>query len=103
MPEEYSNPQGSNFYSDSQSEPSADTSETSTESTGGKTALLPKSALTGQELKPGDEVTFKIVRVMDDQVEVEQAGSQGETTEAPPQETAAAAPMEPGAMSSMMQ
>jgi len=35
------------------------------------TALIAKSALGGYECKPGDEITMKVVRVMDDQVEAQ--------------------------------
>lgn len=39
----------------------------------GETALLPKSILAGKEFRPGEEVVLKIVRVHDDEVEVEYA------------------------------
>ncbi len=35
------------------------------------TALIAKSALGGYDCKPGDEITFKVIRVMDDQVELQ--------------------------------
>lgn len=34
------------------------------------TGLLPKSILAGKDFKPGEEIVLKIVRIMDDQVEV---------------------------------
>lgn len=37
----------------------------------GPAALLPKSLFGSRELKPGDTVTIKISRVMEDEVEVE--------------------------------
>lgn len=33
------------------------------------TALIPKAALMGKKVEPGDTVTFRAVRTMDDQVE----------------------------------
>ena len=62
------------------------------------TAELPKAALGGGDLKPGDEVTLRIVQVMEDSVLVKYA-SEGESEEMPPAE--AEAP--PGAMTSMME
>lgn len=45
----------------------------------GETALLPKSILAGKEFRPGEEVVLKIVRVHDDEVEVEYASEKPET------------------------
>lgn len=39
----------------------------------GETTLIPKSLLAGKDLKPGDEVVLKIVKLYDDQAEVEYA------------------------------
>lgn len=41
-----------------------------TEEQQGPTALVPKSLLAGKDFKPGEEVVFKIVRMLDDEVEV---------------------------------
>lgn len=48
----------------------------------GPTALVPKSVLAGREVKPGDEVTLKVIRIHDDEIEVGSPG--GEETPAPP-------------------
>lgn len=40
------------------------------ETTEGETALLPKSLFMGQDLKPGDTVTLKIVHGYQDEIEV---------------------------------
>lgn len=45
----------------------------------GETALLPKSILAGKEFRPGEEVVLTIVRVHDDEVEVEYASEKPET------------------------
>jgi hypothetical protein len=56
------------------------------------TAELPKSVLGGQEFKPGDEVTLRVVQVTGNSVLVSYAGGE-EEMEAPPPE----APMPAGA------
>lgn len=50
------------------------------EDEGGTTALLPKSILGGKDFKPGEEVVLKIVRIHDDEVEVEYAPEKPEST-----------------------
>ena len=64
------------------------------------TALIAKSALGGYDCKPGDEITFKVIRVMDDQVEAqllrEKKGSEPESAKedaAEPGEEPTANPM----------
>ena len=39
----------------------------------GETTLIPKSILAGKDFQPGDEVVLKIVKLYDDQAEVEYA------------------------------
>lgn len=39
----------------------------------GETALLPKSMFAGKEINPGDEFVFKVVRLYEDEVEIEYA------------------------------
>jgi hypothetical protein len=41
----------------------------------GATALLPKSILAGKKFQPGDEIVLKVVRLYDDEVEVEYASA----------------------------
>ncbi len=43
----------------------------------GETTLIPKSILAGKDFKPGDEVVLKIVKLYDDQAEVEYAPEKG--------------------------
>lgn len=43
----------------------------------GETTLIPKSILAGKDFKPGDEVVLKIVKLYDDQAEVEYATEKG--------------------------
>lgn len=45
------------------------------------TAVLPKSILMGKEFKPGDEVVLKIVRMHEDEIEVEYATGEEEKGE----------------------
>lgn len=47
--------------------------ETETETEGGQTALLPKSVLGGKDFEPGEEVVLKIVKVHEDEIEVQYA------------------------------
>lgn len=47
----------------------------------GETALLPKSILAGKEFKVGEEVVLKIVRMYEDEVEVEYAKGEGGESE----------------------
>lgn len=47
----------------------------------GETALLPKSILAGKEFKVGEEVVLKIVRMYEDEVEVEYAKEKGGESE----------------------
>lgn len=58
-----------------------DSGETDSQDAGGETALLPKSILAGKEFKPGEEVVLKIVRIHDDEVEVEYAADKPEESE----------------------
>jgi hypothetical protein len=52
---------------------------------GMETALLPKSLFHGKDLKPGDKCDVTIVRVLEDQVEVEGCEDEGQE-EQPPEE-----------------
>lgn len=58
------------------------------ETSGGETAVLPKSILGGKEFKPGEEVVLKVVRIHGDSVEVAYAEEKGpgqeEMAQAPP-------------------
>jgi hypothetical protein len=56
------------------------------DSSGGQTALLPKSIFGGKELKPGDKVEVTVARVREDAYEVEYSQAEEEQ----PQESAAA-------------
>ena len=47
------------------------------------TALLPKSILAGKDFKPGEEVVLKVLRILDDQVEVAYATGEGSKEESP--------------------
>ena len=47
----------------------------------GETALLPKSLCAGKELKPGDTLTFKVVHMYDDEIEVSPVSSPSPETE----------------------
>src|SRR5512139_1764347 len=49
---------------DSEQKPESDTEDL------GETALVPKSILAGKTLQPGDTVTFKVVHLYDDEVEL---------------------------------
>lgn len=53
-------------------------SESDTEDLG-ETALVPKSILAGKDLKPGDTVTFKVVHLYDDEIELRPASDEKET------------------------
>lgn len=57
------------------------TGENDSQDTGGETALLPKSILAGKDFKPGEEVVLKIVRIHDDEVEVQYAPDKHEESE----------------------
>lgn len=52
------------------SEPTPRESEEGEHKEEGETALLPRTILQGKDFKPGEEVVLKIVRIMDDQIEV---------------------------------
>lgn len=58
--------------------PPAPKSDQESESAKGQTALLPKSILAGKEFNPGDEVVLKIVRLYENEVEVEYATGEEE-------------------------
>lgn len=47
------------------------------------TGLLPKSILAGKDFQPGEEIVLKIVRIMDDQVEVSYAPEKESKDEGP--------------------
>ena len=69
-------------------------------------ATLPKQVLGGKEFKPGEELTLKIVQVMEDSVLVEYAGGEEAEQEAPPepeQQAPAPAPGPGGGMASLME
>jgi hypothetical protein len=48
---------------------------------GVQTALIPKSVLGGRMPNPGDEITFRVVHIYEDEVEVELAGGREEPEE----------------------
>lgn len=60
---------------DDQSAPDTDQEPDSTDKnekdSGSETTLIPKSMCAGMEIKPGESLTFKVVSVHDDEVEVE--------------------------------
>ncbi len=67
----------------------------------GETVVVPKTILAGKKFNPGDEVVLKVVRIMDDQVELayatgEEEKGEGES-EAPPAQPPMGAP-EPSMM-----
>jgi hypothetical protein len=81
-------PGGDSLYDDAPDAGSAATAE-SKEDEGGETALIPKSLCPG--MKPGDEVTLKIERVLEDQYEASYTPKGGEeesepAAEMPPQD-----------------
>lgn len=80
---------GEDFYSDSTPNASSDAQpkQEGEEKEDGHTEILPKS-ICPEQMKPGDEFKLKVVRVHDDQYEVEYVPEQGAETEAPsaPQE-----------------
>lgn len=84
MPEDYAT-QGEDLYSDTPPtvappDPEAEAPEEEfaeepvpdeeTDKGGEKTALLPKSVFSGQDLKPGYKCQIEVVRVHDDEVEI---------------------------------
>lgn len=62
-----------------------------TESPEGKTALLPKTILGGKEFAPGDEVVLKVVKVYEDEIEVQPSGGE-ESEKAPEANSEASSP-----------
>lgn len=52
-------------------EESMDTEDTDTGESVGETALVPKNVMMGKELNPGDTVTFKVVKLYEDEVELQ--------------------------------
>jgi len=60
---------------DTEQNPESDTEDL------GETALVPKSILAGKELQPGDTVTFKVVHLYDDEVELRPASESNEEEE----------------------
>lgn len=80
MPDEYFPTAGAEdaMPSEETPEPGADTPPEETE--GGTTALLPKSVLGGKDFEPGEEVVLKVVKVHEDEVEVEYAPEKPDET-----------------------
>jgi hypothetical protein len=71
---------------------------------GGKTCLLPKSAF--PEAKPGDKISVSVVRVHEQEIEVEPAGQSEEKSEDAPQEAPEPSPEgggQGGGMASMLE
>lgn len=66
------------------------------------TALLPKSILAGKDFKPGDEVVLKIVKMFEDEVQVEYASEKGESSPQETEQPAEAPAPDGGNMASMM-
>lgn len=77
----------SDYYSDNPGESETTTSSSPAspperkDADEGETALLPKSILAGKDFKPGEEVVLKIVRMYEDEIEVEYAHDKGEESE----------------------
>ncbi len=75
------------YYSDGESAGAATSeappAEEPQEDSGGSTALLPKSFFPGGSPQPGKECTVRVVRVQDDQVEVEYSEKGGDEPTAP--------------------
>jgi beta-lactam-binding protein with PASTA domain len=51
------------------------------ESSDAENALIPKSILAGQDIKPGQEITLKVVHVYEDEVEVQYSKGDSEAAE----------------------
>lgn len=66
----------------------------------GETALVPKTILAGKELQPGDTVTFKVVHLYDDEIEL-QPVSEGKETETETEPEGMSANAEIDAMAAM--
>lgn len=95
------------LYSDTESEPGpavepAEAPEEETPEESSNTFTLPIEALSGQELKPGDQVSLEVVRVNEDSVEVRKPGD-AEPEETEPEAPAAPPPAAGGEMSGMME
>ena len=73
------------------SKKSAPRDSSESEDAEGETALLPKNICPG--MKPGDELRLRVVRVHEDQYEVEYEGKGGEKAE-PPEDNEMASMME---------
>jgi len=100
----YANPgSGEDNYSDAPatapSTPDASKDNDADEEGGGETALLPKSLC--PDMKPGDTIPVKVVRIHEDQYEVSYEPEKKEETEEPMAPEAPAG--EGGEMESMMQ
>ncbi|HUD74610.1 MAG TPA: hypothetical protein VMQ76_06010 [Terracidiphilus sp.] len=78
-----------NYYGDDGAQPAkpaaAPEKDDDSAGAGMETALLPKSLFHGKDLKPGDKCDITVVRVHEDQVEVEGCEG-GEEDEEQPQE-----------------
>jgi hypothetical protein len=96
-------PNRTNYYADAEPSnvnpgPADKTTEAPKEDEQGETAEIPKAVLGGRDLKPGEEVTLKVVKVLDGSVLVSASGGDDEREEEPPPEQEAApAPTEPPA------
>ena len=82
------------FYADAapdqEETPASPEKETASDSS---VATIPKQALGGKDLKPGDQVSFRVVQVNDDSVLVEaSSGEEAEEKEEEPQPEQAPAP-----------
>ena len=68
------------------------------------TAIVPKAALHGKDVSVGDEVTFKITRMGENDVEVVCVDEYGEKSEPPGEDTGAEAGAQPpDSMGSMLE
>lgn len=78
MPDEYFPTAGAEDDMGMEETPQPDADTPPEETEGGTTALLPKSVLGGKDFEPGDEVVLKVVKVHEDEVEVEYASEKPE-------------------------
>jgi hypothetical protein len=85
-----------NYYSDDDGAPAAkpQTQGDDSPESGSETALLPKSLFHGKDLKPGDKCDITVVRVLEDQIEVE--GCEDSEEEEPQQPEQASMPEDGG-------
>lgn len=77
MPEDYYDEEAASMEALEEAAPEEETE-------GGETALIPKSLLGAEELSPGDEVVLKIVRIYEDEVEVQYATGEPPAEESSP-------------------